>query len=339
MPRSEDERWMRLAVEQAAHGFPAPNPRVGCCIVQNGRLVGLGSHLAAGQPHAEVNALSEAGALSHGATAYVTLEPCNHHGRTPPCTEALLKAGVARVVIGAPDPNPRAAGGAERLREAGLVVDSGVLESDCEAANPTFLHAMRHKRPYIILKLAMSLDGKVAAREGTRTDLTGEEARTWTHQLRAEMGAVLIGASTAVIDDPLLTSRIPEVVNQPSRYVIDPNRRVPHDARLFKGPGRAFRLVDSAAAEDFEIHAPELSPKSVAGALFANGEIGVLVEGGPRTTASFLQDATFDELIVLIAPCTLGDGTPAFLGGQETKLNLMETFRLGADVALRYRRT
>lgn len=339
MPKSDDEQWMRLAVQQAAHGFPAPNPRVGCCIVQNGRLVGLGSHLAAGQAHAEVNALEEAGNLARGATAYVTLEPCNHHGRTPPCSEALIAAGIVRVVFGTADPNPKAAGGAERLREAGLEVESGVLESECAAANPTFLFAMQNRRPYIALKIAMSLDGKVAAERGTRTELTGDEARTWTHGERAEMGAVLIGASTAVIDDPLLTARIPEVVNQPTRYVIDPNRRVPDSARIFKGAGRAFRLVDSVAESDRELQAPDLSPAGIAQVLFSNGEIGVLVEGGPLTMTPFVEGRLFESLTVLVAPRILGGGPPAFLAATATTLNLVDAFCLGADVALRYRTT
>lgn len=327
---------MRLALEQASQGFPAPNPRVGCVVVKDDRVIGKGGHVAAGHDHAEVVALKMAGSRAKGSTAYVTLEPCNHHGRTPPCSEALIAAGVARVVIGNSDPNPKATGGIARLREAGIEVMTDVLASECEAMNRIFLHAMRRKRPYVVLKIAMSLDGRIAESEGKRTQLTGSEARAWTHRLRAELGSILIGANTAIVDDPLLTVRDVEATNQPTRYVLDPRRRVPAHCQLWHQPGRAVRLPVDEANDNLPSTHRMSTADEIARELFQMGEIGVLVEGGPTTWHSFLEQGKFEELHVVIAPKILGSGPRAFRLLSALPLRQSNVSKLGADVALTF---
>ncbi|HWN47041.1 MAG TPA: bifunctional diaminohydroxyphosphoribosylaminopyrimidine deaminase/5-amino-6-(5-phosphoribosylamino)uracil reductase RibD, partial [Steroidobacteraceae bacterium] len=234
-----DEAAMRRALELAQRGLYSthPNPRVGAVLARDEEIVGEGWHERAGEPHAEPIAIRAAGDRARGATAYVTLEPCGHHGRTPPCVDVLLAAGVRRVVYAVGDPNPRVNGaGAARLKEAGLKVQSGLLEADAEALNAGFLMRMRHRRPFIRLKTGASLDGKTALANGESQWITSEEARADVQHWRAQSGAVLTSAATVIADDPRLDVRI-ETPRQPMRVVLDRRRALRKSARVLAAPG------------------------------------------------------------------------------------------------------
>lgn len=230
--RAMMQRCIQLA--RRALGRTTPNPLVGSVIVRDGEIVGEGFHPAAGQPHAEVFALRAAGEKARGATLYVSLEPCNHYGRTPPCSEAVVAAGVAKVVVGMVDPNPLVAGGGlQRLRDAGIEVLVGVEEAACRQLNEGFIHRILHKRPLGIFKYAMTLDGKIATISGHSTWVTGKEARTQVHQLRAACDAVIVGGNTVRLDDPYLTSHQPDAHN-PLRVVMSRTLNLPLDAHLWQ---------------------------------------------------------------------------------------------------------
>ena len=226
-------RWMRRALDLAERGrwTVSPNPLVGCVLVRDGEVVGEGWHERAGQAHAEVRALDQAGDRARGADVYVTLEPCAHQGRTGPCSAALLRAGVARVFVALADPNPLAAGGGEALRAAGIAVEVGLGQDEARRQNEVFLHALATGRPLVVVKAAVSLDGRIAAADGTSRWLTGEAARQRVHRLRAEVDAVVVGSGTVLADDPALTCRL-EGAPQPLRVVLDGRGRTPPDASL-----------------------------------------------------------------------------------------------------------
>lgn len=326
-----DLEAMNRAIRLAARGFPAPNPRVGCVLVRDGQIIGEGWHVAAGQPHAEAMALSNCDA--EGATAYVTLEPCNHHGRTPPCSEALISAGVARVVIAVADPNPEAAGGVDRLRGAGIAVDLGVATDRAAEQNERFLTAMRLKRTFVTVKVAMTLDGRIALPSGESKWITGPAARREGRRLRAEMGAVLVGRGTLLADNPHLTARIPGVVNPPTRVVLDPRHDLPRDLNVFNE--EAPTVVFSEG---------RFSPQDLTAMLFSMGHTGLLVEGGAGMIGSFLQADVVDALEVFVAPKVLGHGkqwldAPLLDRLEEpARWRLRKTRRRGEDIQLSYRR-
>ena len=286
---------MRRAIRLSRRGFPAPNPHVGCVLVRDGEAIGEGFHDHAGGPHAERVALAAAGD-ARGADAYVTLEPCNHTGRTGPCSEALIQAGVRRVFYAVPDPNPRAAGGAERLREAGVEVHGGLLGDAAEVANRQFLFTMRHERPWIVLKAATTLDGRIALPNGESKWITSEEARQAAHALRAELGAVLVGRRTVELDDPELTARIPGVVNQPLRIVLDPSGRLTGREKVFNDKAETLHITGP-------IDLPELLRS-----LRARGCTGLLVEGGAVTIGRFLEQRLGDRIEMFVAPKLFGHG-------------------------------
>lgn len=230
----EAEYWMRQALELAERGagWTSPNPMVGAVIVKDGRVIGQGYHVRCGELHAERNALANCTESPQGATMYVTLEPCCHQGRQPPCTDAILEAGIAKVVVGSGDPNPLVAGkGLQILREHGVEVETGVLKAECTALNRVFFHYIRTKRPYVTLKYAMTLDGKIATRTGASQWITGEEARKRVHRDRHRSAAILVGVGTVLADDPLLTCRLPNSKN-PLRIVCDTHLRTPLDSQL-----------------------------------------------------------------------------------------------------------
>ncbi|MEO5980820.1 MAG: bifunctional diaminohydroxyphosphoribosylaminopyrimidine deaminase/5-amino-6-(5-phosphoribosylamino)uracil reductase RibD [Pedococcus sp.] len=297
-----DVAWMRRALELADRGRRADaNPRVGCVLVSPaGEPVAEGWHRGAGTPHAEADALGHAGEQARGTTAYVTLEPCNHTGRTQPCAQALLDAGVARVVHAQSDPNPRAAGGAEVLRGHGVEVTQGVLEREATALNATWTHLVTTGRPWVTWKLASSLDGRSAAADGTSQWITGPAARDDVHAQRSQCGAVVIGTGTALIDDPRLTARRPDGTlfdDQPLRVVVG-ERDLRPDARV---------LDDSAATW----HLRTRDPKEVLARL-ADAEIHhVWLEGGPTMAAAFLAAGVVDEVVAYVAPVFLGRGRPS----------------------------
>lgn len=326
-----DTALMRRALDAAVRGPEAdPNPRVGCVVTdRDGEVVGVGHHRGAGTPHAEVDALAQAGAAAHGGTAYVTLEPCDHTGRTGPCSRALLDAGVARVVHAVPDPSAEAAGGAERLAAAGVAVQAGVLAEDAEAVNRTWLHTRRTGRPFVTWKAAATLDGRSAAADGSSRWVTGEAARADVHALRARCGAVLVGTGTALADDPALTVRDAEgrtVGRQPLRVVVG-KRDLPDGARLADG-----------AAET--LHVPTHDPAAALAAVHARGVHHVLLEGGPTLAAAFLRAGLVDEVVAYLAPALLGGGHPVVgdLGGSSIgdalRLETTDVTVLGGDVRI-----
>ncbi|WP_449385200.1 bifunctional diaminohydroxyphosphoribosylaminopyrimidine deaminase/5-amino-6-(5-phosphoribosylamino)uracil reductase RibD [Cellulomonas soli] len=322
------ERAFALAARGPAHG---PNPRVGCVLLApDGTRLGEGWHRGAGTAHAEVAALVDArerGHDVHGATAVVTLEPCNHTGRTGPCSEALLAAGVARVVAAVGDPNPAAAGGAQRLAAAGVEVVTGVLADQGEVVLGAWLPAVRRARPFVTLKIAASLDGRVAAPDGTSRWITSAVARQHAHDLRAEVDAIVVGTGTALLDDPSLTARTASGElhhHQPLRVVVG-HRDVPAGARL-RGPGGELVPVRTH------------DPAVVLEALHAREVRHVLVEGGPVLAAAFLAAGLVDEVHAYVAPVLLGAGRAAIgdLGvatiGDALRLVPREVIPLGPDV-------
>ncbi len=303
-PATESERAAMLRALDIAvtPGVPrGPNPRVGCVLLDEaGATIAEGFHRGAGTPHAEAAALATAGPKARGATAVVTLEPCNHTGRTGPCVDALLAAGVARVVLAQSDPNPVAAGGADRLAAAGVEVVRGVLAEESASINEAWTFAVGHGRPMVTWKVASTLDGRVAAADGSSRWVTGEASRAQVHQLRSEVDAVLIGTGTALADDPSLTVRDSQGVpasRQPMRVVMG-RREIPAAAALRDGlaPLRVF---------------PTESPAEALGALVEEDVQHVLLEGGPTLAAAFLRAGLMDRVVWYLAPKILGSGQSA----------------------------
>lgn len=323
-----DRRRMRRALELAERGWGrvAPNPLVGAVVVREGRVVGEGWHAEFGTPHAEVRALEAAGGEARGATVYVTLEPCAHRGKTPPCTSALLQAGVERVVVGCRDPHAEAGGGAGELRRRGVPVDVGVEGRAAARLNAPFLWRHRAGRPFVTLKLALSLDARLAAGRGERTALTGEAARRHVHRLRARHDAVLVGRATAEVDDPRLTARgdvRPRV--PPVRVVLDSELSLSPGSRLVRtaeevpvwvactGRAGASAAEELAAAGVRVLELPEgpeggVDVGSLVDRLGREGVGSLLVEGGGRVAASFLQAGRVERMHLLYAPVLLGGG-------------------------------
>ncbi|QJD60163.1 bifunctional diaminohydroxyphosphoribosylaminopyrimidine deaminase/5-amino-6-(5-phosphoribosylamino)uracil reductase RibD [Pseudomonas sp. gcc21] len=328
-----DRQMMARAVQLAARGLytTEPNPRVGCVLVRDGEIVGEGWHVRAGEGHAEVNALAMAGARAKGATAYVTLEPCSHFGKTPPCADGLIKAGVARVVAAMQDPNPQVAGrGLARLHDAGIVVQCGVLENEARALNPGFIKRMETGRPWVRMKLAMSLDGRTAMASGESQWITGPEARGDVQRLRARSGAVISGADSVLLDDSALTVRASELglpeaeaiaaaARQPLRVLVDGRLRVPLESRLFRqaGPVLVACRMQRGRAPDYGFAGAELlSLPDEAGEqvdlqallleLASRGCNEVLVESGAGLSGAFYRAGLVDELVVYMAPRLLG---------------------------------
>lgn len=292
-----ERELLARAADLAAAWMTFPNPRVGCLIVDSqGQVVGQGAHRSAGEAHAEVNALAVAGGRARGGTAYVTLEPCAHTGRTGPCAQALIDAGIARVVIGIADPNPVAAGGAAMLRTAGVDVDF-VASPESAAVNESWLLAMREGRPFVTLKLATTLDGRVAAATGVETSISNEASRRRVHELRARVDAVLIGTNTAEIDDPQLNVRTGEVRVQPRRFVMGKREL----------PGHLWMFTEGLAAEQLRTH----DPREALAALHAHQIRHVLVEGGPALARAFLAAGLVDECIWITASKVFGHGPSA----------------------------
>ena len=345
---------MRRAIELAKRGLGtnSPNPIVGCVILDaQGAVVGEGFFERPGEPHAEVHALRAAGERARGGTAVVSLEPCNHYGRTPPCRKALLDAGVARVVYAVADPIVGHDGGAEALRAAGVDVEAGVLEEEAAAGNEVWLLSTRLARPFVTWKYAASLDGRVAARDGTSKWITSEEARADAHRLRGECDAVLVGAGTIRADDPQLTARGDGIRHQPLRVVVDTEGRTPVTARVFEGTAPALiAIAEDADASQLEGHASVVRvPRAPAGldirslllALFNRDVRSVLLEGGPTLAGSFLAAGLVDRVIAYLAPLAIGGGgLPALAGtgaatiGDAQRFRLDDVSRLGVDVRL-----
>lgn len=316
MTEVADAAWMARAIRLAERGLwsTSPNPRVGCLLVRGGEIVGAGWHERAGGPHAEVNALRQAGERASGATAYVSLEPCNHHGRTGPCSEALLAAGVQRVVYGAGDPGT-AAGGARRLQDAGVAVTAGVLAAEARRLNPGFHQRLATGRPLVRLKLAQSLDGRTALDDGRSQWITGVAARQDGQRWRARSCAMITGIGTVLDDDPQLTARLPGVQRQPLRVVMDSRLRTPAKASIRAQGNVLFCHAQDRADDGQHLRLPLTSAGLDLSALLDElGKRGlneVLVEAGARLNGAFLAAGLVDELIIYQAPVLLGPGRPS----------------------------
>ena len=337
---AKDRYFMMLAIEQAKRGLytTRPNPAVGCVIVQADKVVGQGFHPKAGQPHAEVFALKDAGMQAMGATAYVTLEPCSHTGRTPPCALGLIKAGVKRVVIAGLDPNPQVAGrGVKLLEQAGIAVTVGVLTAQAEALNKGFLKAMRSQMPYVRLKIATSLDGRTAMASGESKWITGTAAREDVQKLRAQSGVIITGSETVIVDNPQLNVRSnqlginPEQVPQPKIVILDRRGRLEHDLQS------DYQLCQSP--ETLYWHEENLI-ELLKNLVSDHHCYDVLVEAGASVAGSFLQQQLVDELIVYQAPCLLGTQARPMVAinplalAQQLRFDIHSHEQLGTDLKL-----
>ena len=393
---ADDARFMRRAIELAwrGWGWTNPNPLVGCVLVRDGRIIGEGWHEKCGQAHAERNALADcarraaeepagercadtapnadpARGHARGATAYVTLEPCCHTGKQPPCTEALIAAGVARVVVGSRDPNPLVAGkGSAKLREAGIRVDEDALRAECDELNPIFFRFISRKTPYVVAKWAMSADGKIACASGDARWVSGPESRRDTHELRHRLAAIAVGIDTVLADDPLLTCRRQdEPGNQPLRVVLDSRLRIPEDCALVRScaQGEAPLAVATCASVDDPatnagakaqrlhargvevLHVPQdaVGHVAVRPLLRALGEKGIdslLVEGGSGIHGAFFDEGAVDEVVVYLAPKVVGGayapgpvaGAGAAKMAEATALGRPRAHALGGDLKITF---
>ena len=350
-----DHEYMSRAIQLAYRGLYTtdPNPRVGCVLVKQGRVIGEGWHERAGEPHAEINALLRAGEHAQGATAYVTLEPCCHHGKTPPCSDALIAAQLARVVIAMQDPNPKVAGnGIQQLRGAGMQVETGLLEAQARALNPGFIRRMQTRRPYVRNKLAMSLDGRTAMADGESKWITSEAAREDVQRWRARSSAIVTGISTVLSDDPAMTVRLPGTERQPLRVIIDTNLSTPATAKILQQPGRTLIMTasqDEAARVQLQeagaqiVQLPQqgnhIDLRAVLEELTELEVNEVLLETGATLSGAMLEAGLIDELIIYMAPLLMGDAArPLFKLPQLEKmqdrieLELREVRAVGKDL-------
>ncbi|BEH73179.1 Riboflavin biosynthesis protein RibD [Edwardsiella tarda] len=363
-----DEFYLARAFELARRGrfTTTPNPNVGCVLVRDGQIVGEGFHLRAGEPHAEVHALRMAGERARGATAYVTLEPCSHHGRTPPCADALVAAGVSRVVAAMQDPNPHVAGrGLYRLQQAGIEVRHGLMLAEAEAVNKGFLKRMRTGFPYVQLKLGASLDGRTAMASGESQWITSAAARADVQRYRAQSSAILSSSATVLADDPSLTVRWDELddetqrhyprewLRQPLRVIVDSHNRVTPQHRLISQPGETLLARETPDTQAWPSAVSQLSlPRNGAGLdlVLLMMQLGkrqinsVWVEAGPRLAGALLQAGVVDELIVYLAPKLLGDAARGLCHlpglerlGDAPSLAFSEVTRVGDDLRLTLR--
>ncbi|MEN8135734.1 MAG: bifunctional diaminohydroxyphosphoribosylaminopyrimidine deaminase/5-amino-6-(5-phosphoribosylamino)uracil reductase RibD [Thermodesulfobacteriota bacterium] len=357
-----DLGFMRLAIQEARKGLgkTSPNPCVGAVVVKNGRLIGKGYHHRAGMAHAEVNALAMAGRDAQGATIYVTLEPCNHTGRTPPCTEKILSAGISRVVVGMNDPNPLVNGsGNDYLASRGVAVTTGLLAAECRQLNRPFIKHVTTGLPWVVMKAGLSVDGRIATRTGHSRWVTGEDSRRHVHRLRNQVDAILIGSGTALADDPSLTTRlVGRSGRDPLRVVLDSSLQISAKARMlrleskasiwiFCGPGadpvRRSQLVEAGAVvkEVAYDSSGGLDLPAVLKALGRADITSLLVEGGGRVHASFLKQNLYDQANLFIAPIFIGgDGIPVVgeLGfdkiGQSRRFRTAKTRKFGNDLMI-----
>lgn len=352
-----DHEFMAQALRLAEKGLntTSPNPRVGCVIVRDGRVVGSGWHERAGEPHAEIHALRQAGGKAYGATAYVTLEPCSHHGRTPPCAEALIQAGVVRVVAAMVDPNPLVAGeGLARLQQAGIEADIGLLEKEAHELNIGFVYRMTSGRPWVRLKIAASLDGKTALNNGVSQWITGPDARRDVHRLRARSCALLTGIGTVLADDPSFNVREVETSRQPLRVVVDSALRLPPTARML---GLGATLVATVSDDPAKAEALRAAGAEVMVLPGCEGRVDLvrlldelgrrsinelMVEAGAGLNGALVQQGLVDEYLVYFAPLLLGHRArgmfdmPELAGmGERRELRFADVAMVGRDLRIR----
>jgi len=354
-----DEHWMRRAIMLAerGRGRTSPNPMVGAILVKDGKAVGEGYHTKAGEPHAEIVAIQKAGEEAKGSTLYINLEPCTHYGRTPPCTPAVVEAGVNRVVIGMEDPNPLVKGkGVESLKNRGLDVAVGILKKECQRLNEAFSKYILKKEPFVILKVASTLDGKIATREGDSKWISGEASRRFVHRLRDQVDGVLVGIGTVLKDDPLLTTRI-RGGRDPYRVILDSRLRIPKKARVL-GPDPLKVIIATTELAPRE-RMNDLGKKggrvlvcdskegriNLRCLLSKLGEMemmSILVEGGSEVNGSFFDEGIIDKIILFLSPKLMGDSqAPGIFGGrgyqtlkEVISLDEMKAKKIGEDILI-----
>ena len=362
----QDKQYMLRAIELAAKGggWTNPNPNVGAVIVKDGRIIGEGYHERCGQLHAERNAFAHLTEDASGATIYVTLEPCCHYGKTPPCTEAIIEHNIARVVIGSRDPNPLVAGkGAKLLREKGIIVEEDFMREECDKLNAIFFHHITTGKPYVAMKYAMTLDGKIATRTGASKWITGDKAREHVHTKRSRYAAILAGIGTVLADDPMLNARI-DNAHQPVRVIVDTSLRIPMDSNIVKSAGEYKTIVACKSLEqpdkqiekknqleELGITVVELplvdghvSLKSLMEYLASQGLDSVYIEGGGQIHESALKEGIVNHIYAYVAPKIFGgseaktpvEGVGVSVPDECAKLILTDTSVLGEDILLEY---
>ena len=355
----DDQVWMKrsLRLAEKGRGRTSPNPMVGAVLVKNGKVVGEGYHAKAGEDHAEIIALKQAGEEARGATLYLNLEPCTHYGKTPPCAPAVIRSGAKRVVIGMEDPNPLVKReGVESLRRAGLEVEVGVREKECRRLNEAYYKYIQKKEPFIILKVAATLDGKIAARDGDSKWISGEVSRRFVHRLRDQVDGVLVGIGTVLKDDPMLTARV-RGGRDPCRIILDSRLRMPEKAKVIAiSPSKTIIFTTEAAPKDkierlekknvrvlvLDSKEGRVNLKSCLSKLGEMEMMSLLVEGGSRINGSFLDENLIDKLLLFLSPKLIGDTQAGGIFGGKGVVNLKEaialrelrTKRIGEDILI-----
>jgi len=348
-------RALRLA--KKGRGRTSPNPMVGAVLVKDGRVIGEGYHTKAGEAHAELLALREAKEEAKGATLYLNLEPCNHYGRTPPCAPAVIEAGVKRVVAGMEDPNPLVKGkGSESLRKAGLAVEIGILKNECRRLNEAFCKYIVKKEPFVILKVAATLDGKIATRDGDSKWISGESSRRFVHRLRDQVDGVIVGVGTILKDDPMLTARI-KGGRDPYRIILDSRLRIPEDAKVIEiSPSRTIVATTELSPKDkrdrlekkgvriiiLDSKQGRVNLKTCLFRLGGMEMMSVLVEGGSQVNGAFLDEGLIDKFILFLSPRLIGDKDALGIFGGKGIESLRETIslnefrvrKIGGDILL-----
>jgi diaminohydroxyphosphoribosylaminopyrimidine deaminase/5-amino-6-(5-phosphoribosylamino)uracil reductase len=362
--KGTDEEYMRLALQLAKRGAgrTSPNPMVGAVVVKGTTIVGRGYHHRAGEPHAEVLALRQAGEKARGATLYLNLEPCDHFGRTPPCTLSIIDSGIKRVVAGMKDPNPLVSGrGIRRLRRAGIKVEVGVLGEECRELNAPFCKYITARSPFVTLKAAVSLDGKVATKSGDSRWISSEVSRTYVHRLRSVMDAVMVGIGTVLKDDPLLNVRLPgsKKNHHPLRVIVDSRLRIPFDSRIVRTAGEYRTLVATTRAASIsrierlkkarlEVIVVKsdavgrVNLRALVRELGRRGILSILLEGGPTLNASALREKVIDRVLTFMAPKIIGgEKAPGMIGGDGVSrirdavpLNILKIKLMGSDLMI-----
>jgi diaminohydroxyphosphoribosylaminopyrimidine deaminase/5-amino-6-(5-phosphoribosylamino)uracil reductase len=354
-----DEKWMKrsLRLAEKGRGRTSPNPMVGAVLVKNGQVVGEGYHARAGEAHAEILALRQAGEEARGSTLYINLEPCIHYGKTHPCAPAVIEAKVRRVVIGMEDPNPLVTGrGLKSLKKAGLDVEVGVLEKECRRLNEAFCKYILKKEPFVILKVAATLNGKIATREGDSKWISGETSRHFVHRMRDQVDGVVVGIGTVLKDDPQLTARIKKG-RDPYRIILDSRLRIPEDAQVVgSSPSKTIIATTELAARDkierlekkgvriliLDSKQGRVDLKNCLSKLGEMGMMSLLVEGGSQVNGSFLDEGLIDKILFFLSPKLIGDREALGIFGGSGKANLKEALpldelrirRIGEDILI-----
>lgn len=352
-----DEYWMKrvLRLAEKGKGRTSPNPMVGAVLVKAGKVVGEGYHAKAGEPHAEIVALGQAGRNAKGAMLYINLEPCTHYGRTPPCAPRVIEAGIKKAVIGMEDPNPMVRGkGIHSLRNAGIEVLTGILGKECRTLNEAFCHYIVERKPFVILKVAATLDGKIAARSGESKWVSGELSRRFVHRLRDQVDGVLVGIGTVLRDDPLLTARV-KGARDPFRIILDSRLRIPEGAKVVRNSPSRTIIASTRAAPEKKIESLEkkgvriLIGESKAGRvdlrsclhrLAEMGLVTLMVEGGSQINGAFLDERLFNKFLLFLSPRLMGDPQAiGMFGGKGFKhlndaipLERIKTRKIGEDI-------